>query len=746
MTIEHVMQRVGRIIAADQGLTVEVRGVQAYAVKGKVVLPAVETYEWLGRNAERMLHGLSDHECGHAGDTRFELIEGVAKRGPSFKFLWNAMEDGYVESRKGRQYVGCSQNLSAKNEWFWNLSGGKYKSLRERISSPPDLWSAFCLALTMVVRPYGGQRIEAVKPLNEKVYSMLDQCRKEIAALAALSSKPRATAEVIALCECIYKRFEQQAEKAKAKASSPESGEDEETEDEKGTDSEGDEGEGEDSDDGSDSDPGADGSDADRHPGGDAEPPDEDAESPDEDGDADGEGGGGDSDGGDDGSPTPGVGSGEDEEEGEGGLEGDSEAEGEGEGGSGGSGSDEGESGSEDEGKSEEGEESKPLSGDFDMDLSRWSEPVGFSMSPEEEINRRIRSVFEQPKDVQPYTVFSTEYDIERDFSKDDLRGATSAFDRDSAAVHMAADALTLAFESALRSKREVRAIGGHDEGTIDETLLAEYGVGVCPSDRLYQQFVAEDSDDVAVAVLIDCSGSMGNGKESKSLLARRAAIAIHLALSQCQIAHEITGFTTVDSDGVAGHPWLARVEKEAANNFACLRRGLVEAEAHGTNVDLFAREIRRARGVPGKVAGTAVLLLPTYAVFKSFDCEDGRGLVNVCGLQENLDGEAVIWQARRLAQRPEVRRVMFVLSDGYPAGSRDNAQGARYLSEAIERVTEAGIEIHGIGIQSTAVEDYYPRSWVCNDLTQLTSIALSGMIEVLTESRTERAWIHLDG
>ena len=60
MSVDHEMQRVGRITAADQTLDVHVRGVRAYAVPGAVTVPNISTYEWLGRRAKRMLHGLLD--------------------------------------------------------------------------------------------------------------------------------------------------------------------------------------------------------------------------------------------------------------------------------------------------------------------------------------------------------------------------------------------------------------------------------------------------------------------------------------------------------------------------------------------------------------------------------------------------------------------------------------------------------------------------------------------------------------
>ena len=226
----------------------------------------------------------------------------------------------------------------------------------------------------------------------------------------------------------------------------------------------------------------------------------------------------------------------------------------------------------------------------------------------------------------------------------------------------------------------------------------------------------------------------MGNGPKSKAHLAKLTALALHQALSTCQIEHEITGFTTFEDR--APHSWLAGdFGALARQNMARLDEALVEAEAQGTDVFKFARCLRPWQH--GRL-----LQVPLYGVFKSFGSTDARGLENVAGLSHNLDGEAVLWQANRIAQRPEKRRVMFVLSDGNPEGSIDNAQGARYLSEAVQRVIASGIEIYGIGMNSTAVRTFYPEHWVCSDMQDLGRLAMTAMTDVLLRSRTERTWV----
>jgi len=365
-----------------------------------------------------------------------------------------------------------------------------------------------------------------------------------------------------------------------------------------------------------------------------------------------------------------------------------------------------------------------------ERDLERWNRD-GTPLNPSDAVQVRVRNVFEQPRYTQPYTVFSHEFDLVRDFSAENVVTGNQ-FARDMQDARTASEALAIAFESALRAKRDLRAVGGYDEGLVDPDLLGEYAVGSCPSDQLYQQYVAEDSDDVAVSILLDCSGSMGNGPGSKSHLAKLTALALHQALASCQIEHEITGFTTYES--VYGNAWVHGDESfrvHAQETMAKARTALEEAKAQGTDITKFARIYR-----------DSFYQVPVYGVFKSFGATDARGLENVAGISHNLDGEAVLWQANRLAERGEKRRVMFVLSDGNPEGSCDNAQGARYLHEAVDRVLASGIEIYGIGMDSAAVRSFYPEHWVCSDMQDLGRLAMTAMTDVLLRSRTERAWV----
>ena len=703
MTLVHEMERIGRITAADQNLEVRVRGVQAYATPGRVTIPNLETFGWLGDNAYRMLHGLLDHECGHAADTDFEATKQwrLNDRPPqALDFLINMIEDGYVERLRGLRYKGCGQNITLMNEWFYAHKSDDGEDVISRIANSSNKWLSFISAIGMVLTPYGHRDIEFFKPINSDIYHMLCECRADIEELQSIIES-KATARNIEIGKRIYDRFNQNSEQNQEKEKDPSGDEDDKEQEGESEDQESQDGnEDQDTED-------KEGDDQEKDNGGERQPPEDDEA---DDGPGDDDDLGSNDDGG------------EDSEDGE----------------------DEGESGegSGDDNESEdtESEDGKPEEhldeGTFIMDLDRWSDYEDTPLNPSAQINMILGEVFEQNDDTQPYTIFSREFDAYRDFAAEDQADVSDLYEREMSHVYDAADSLVHAFEAALRASQMARPIGGNDEGEVDGDALVEYAVGSLPADQLYIQMAETDSDNVAVSILCDCSGSMhGN----KYVLCRRAAMAISNALQQVHIAHEVSGFTTFRSGAIRHHPWAKGKEAEYMDNFDRLRRALMEAAAQGTNVALFARETQGA-----SIGQNTTLKIPFHVQFKSFDSDDARSLARIGAIDENLDGEAVLWIAERLAKRSEKRKVLFVLSDGLPAGSKDNLQGRRYLQETIARVIESGIEVYGIGIQSDHVKAYYPEWWVCDKIEDLISIAMEGLAEVLTQNRTERDHVDL--
>ena len=108
----------------------------------------------------------------------------------------------------------------------------------------------------------------------------------------------------------------------------------------------------------------------------------------------------------------------------------------------------------------------------------------------------------------------------------------------------------------------------------------------------------------------------------------------------------------------------------------------------------------------------------------------------------ENIDGEAVLWAARRMLSKPNRgdRPVLIVFSDGDPASTPEsNAVLAQHLRKSIKRAEASGITVFGIGVGSDAVASFYDNSVVVTDVNNLLSTFYELLKKVLQERQAVR-------
>jgi Mg-chelatase subunit ChlD len=180
---------------------------------------------------------------------------------------------------------------------------------------------------------------------------------------------------------------------------------------------------------------------------------------------------------------------------------------------------------------------------------------------------------------------------------------------------------------------------------------------------RIFRKKVENDILDAAVTVLVDCSGSM---RGPKYINAIDSAIILNSALSQrLHVPVEVLGFTDP------------------------------------------ARQ--------------------TYLVAKGFDekvsdnhIRDMFGSFSHC-MANNADGEAIMWAFQRLRTRKEKRKVLIVLSDGSPCGGPGGGNIHEYTKAVVQKIEEDGtVHIVGIGVEDSSVKNYYKRTVIISDSSQL--------------------------
>ncbi len=246
------------------------------------------------------------------------------------------------------------------------------------------------------------------------------------------------------------------------------------------------------------------------------------------------------------------------------------------------------------------------------------------------------------------------------------------------------------------------------ENGRLDPRKAYRVGLGLrgIPVDlsKVWRETVKRIDPKFAVSLLIDCSGSMssvGRATESHISIARKSAAALSEVLRSIGIPHEILGHTT-QSDRVQ----------------AMIKTGEFGAEDCG--------EFSRVVPFQG-------------LVFKSFtENADPSAVFSEVALQDNLDGEALLWASQRLAARPEKTKLLISISDGMPQAHRANTgELERHLlmvCKAIEAKESDGMFLFGIGIGEERVRQFYTNAEVLKSVCDLPGVVL-GIVERVLQS-----------
>ncbi len=189
---------------------------------------------------------------------------------------------------------------------------------------------------------------------------------------------------------------------------------------------------------------------------------------------------------------------------------------------------------------------------------------------------------------------------------------------------------------------------------------------------KIFKKKTHAISLDVAVQLVVDGSGSMSGGKYQA---ASASAVIMSHVLTQLRIKHEIIVFTEVHGRG--GY---------------VLQHGIIKS---------FAKDAEKDR------------LMANFQDFENW------------GLEQNLDGESIMWSAIRLLKQTTVRRIQIVFSDGQPSAYRSGA--GTITRDAIQELeARKDMEIYGIGIMSNAVKAFYKECEVISDTSRLEEALLA--------------------
>jgi hypothetical protein len=257
---------------------------------------------------------------------------------------------------------------------------------------------------------------------------------------------------------------------------------------------------------------------------------------------------------------------------------------------------------------------------------------------------------------------------------------------------------LLMEFRSA--GKREARHL---KRGKLDDRSLHRVAMD---DQRVYKAGRRAIVHRSKVTLLVDCSSSMTHPARSetyadepivfrtKLFIAAQAAAAVSIVLDLLRVPNECLAFTTIRAP-VVGQPNYERVRP--------LRHLTIKPfnkSAHACRANFVA-----------------------------------LGLYEQCA--ENIDGEAVLWAAKRLLSKPKSgdSPVLIVFSDGDPASQPESkAILAKHLVDSIQRAERSGVAVFGVGVASDAVRSYYKNAVVVFDVGNLVADFYGLLRKVLRE------------
>lgn len=182
------------------------------------------------------------------------------------------------------------------------------------------------------------------------------------------------------------------------------------------------------------------------------------------------------------------------------------------------------------------------------------------------------------------------------------------------------------------------------------------------------------------------------------------------------------------------------RITKDCCFTFL----GDCSGSMHGKRYDTMAASMIAANralksiGVPFELlgftqAGHFAGLCPVHLVWKDYaeQSVSDKDLAKMLAITErylnqNADGEAVLWAYRRILRQQKKKKILVVISDGQPCcdARGDAANYLRQVTTSIEK--EGRVKLYAIGIQTTSVKEFYKDHVVIDNVSSLPEVFLN--------------------
>ena len=265
--------------------------------------------------------------------------------------------------------------------------------------------------------------------------------------------------------------------------------------------------------------------------------------------------------------------------------------------------------------------------------------------------------------------------------------------------------------ERVLLEAKESMWENGKRSGRIDVQRNATKIVQLRPN--VFRKRETELAVNSALSILIDQSGSMH--RDDKIKLAQQTTIAILEALEPTQVPVEVIGHNT------GNVPNRTERDRQRAQK---ARKATVNAAEFGRGRVTVVPDYGRYNKID-------------YFLYKSFEeslsvCREALGWMEHTTKGANADGDAIRFAAKRLLERQEPKKILFVLSDGAPAWYSSTHNKHQWTRDCVEWCKHQGIEVVGLGMLDGSVASYYPDYIVVNNIDDFAKTYINKIAKML--------------
>ncbi|WP_425416857.1 cobaltochelatase subunit CobT [Oricola indica] len=345
---------------------------------------------------------------------------------------------------------------------------------------------------------------------------------------------------------------------------------------------------------------------------------------------------------------------------------------------------------------------------DMEQDLDADAEEPGEAIRPDQSFNDILSGI--------DYEVYSTEFDetisAEELCDEAELERLRAFLDKQLANLQGVVGRLANRLQRRLMAQQNRSWDFDLEEGYLDPARLPRIIIDEMAGTFAPLSFKRErDTNfrDTVVTLLLDNSGSM---RGRPITVAATCADILARTLERCGVKVEILGFTTrAWKGGQSREAWLKGGKPAEPGRLNDLRHIIYKS------ADAPWRRARRNLGLMMR-----------------------EGL-----LKENIDGEALTWAYRRLAARPEQRRILMMISDGAPVDDSTLSVNPgnyleRHLRAVIEEIeTRSEVELLAIGIGHD-VTRYYRRAVTIVDAEELAGAMTEQLAGLFEEQKSRDA------